>query len=284
MPDPTISQLIDRAAARLSWSPNPRLDAETLFLAVSGTNRAALLAKGDEAVAAETAGRFAAVLARRENHEPIQYILGVAAFWRDEFLVSPAVLIPRPDTETLIEAVAERLREHPSPTILDIGTGSGCIALSLLRELKVARAIAVDVSEASLSVAADNAKLLGLAGRIRFVRSRWFESVDSEEGFDAVVSNPPYVSPSDMDALPREVREFEPSLALFSEDADELSSYRSILHGASRRLTPHGLLAVEVGIGQADRVAALFEQAGLDGVQAVSDLAGIPRVVLGHGR
>jgi release factor glutamine methyltransferase len=253
-----------------------------LFRGVSGLDRAALLARGDEPVEPALASRFEAAVARRERHEPIQYILGKAAFWRDEFLVTPAVLIPRPDTEILVEAVAAGLRPVPAPALLDIGTGSGCIALSLLRELKDARAVAVDVSEDALDVARENARRLGLESRIGLRPSRWLEALAPEETFDAVVSNPPYVAQADAPNLAREVREHEPALALFADASDDLSSYRAILGKAGRHLEPGGLLALEVGAGQAERVARLVAEAGFRPIEVLSDLAGVPRVVLGR--
>lgn len=274
--------MIAAAARRLSRSPNPELDAELLFRGVSGLTRAGLLSQGDEPVSAEAASRFESAVARRERHEPIQYILGRAAFWRDEFVVSDAVLIPRPDTEVLVEAVAARLRDHPRPHILDLGTGSGCIALSLLRELPGARAVAIDVSERAIGVASQNAQHLGLDARIELRVSRWYDAIGATEAFDAIVSNPPYVARTDEAALPREVREFEPGLALFAEASDELSSYRAIMAGLQTHLRPSGLLALEVGLGQANRVADLLASTGLRSIETLNDLAEIPRVVLGR--
>ena len=277
-----IAELIEAAAKRLSPSPSRALDAEALFRGASGMSRAALLSQGDEPVYPDVLARFEAAIARRERHEPIQYILGRTAFWRDEFIVSEAVLIPRADTEVLVEAVAIRLRDLQAPLVLDLGTGSGCIALSLLRELRTARALAVDLSEGALGVAALNAERLGLDARLDLRLSRWFDAVRSTETFDAIVSNPPYVARADEAGLPREVREFEPALALFAEPSDDLSSYRAILAGLDPHLKRSGLLAVEVGVGQSDRVADLVKTGGLQSIEILNDLAGIPRVVLGR--
>ncbi len=293
----TAARLIVEAAARLGLVgqpgregtqqraptgplPNPRLDAELLFRGVTGWSRADLLARGDAPVADVTVAAFAAAVARRERHEPVQYILGKAAFWRDEFVVNPAVLIPRPDTEILVEAVASRLRDVEAPWLLDIGTGSGCIALSLLRELPRVRALAVDVSEAALEVARANAIALGLESRINFLLSRWLDAVPDDAVFDAIVSNPPYVAPAERSRLAPEVREFEPGLALFAEDADDLSSYRGIVAQIGGRLSSSGLLAFEVGLSQDGRVADLLRDTGFATVETVNDLAGISRVVL----
>jgi release factor glutamine methyltransferase len=279
---PTAARLISDAANRLASLPHPQLDAEMLFRGLSGLDRAALLAGGDQAVEPGMVDRFEAAVARRERHEPLQYILGSAPFWRDDFIVTPAVLIPRPDTEILVEAVAGRLRPVPAPALLDLGTGSGCIALSLLRELKEAHAVAVDVSEEALDVARRNAERLGLRSRIELRRSRWFDAVGAAEAFDAIVSNPPYVARADERELAREVRDHEPALALFADPSDALSSYRAILGGLDRHLGPSGLLAFEVGAGQSDRVARLLAEAGFTSVEILNDLARIPRVVLGR--
>jgi len=282
MPPPTAAHLIESATARLAGSPNPRLDAEMLFRGVSGMDRATVLTRGDEAVDGPLVAKFEVALARRLRGEPIQYILGRAAFWRDEFAVGPSVLIPRPDTEILVEAAAARLRDRDAPALLDIGTGSGCIALSLLRELPGSRAIAVDVSEAALEVARRNARDLGLDSRVEFRRSNWLDAVGPSETFDAIVSNPPYVSRDHESGLPGEVRDHEPALALFADRSDDLSSYRSILSGLGRRLRSSGILALEVGAGQAGRVAQLLKDSGLRSIEVLDDLAAIPRVVLGR--
>jgi release factor glutamine methyltransferase len=279
-----IARLIDAGAARLIRSANPGLDAETLFRGISGLSRASVLSRRDETVAPELAARYEAAIIRRERQEPIQYILGSAAFWRDEFLVNNSVLIPRPETEILVEAVATRLRGVRAPLVLEVGTGSGCIALSLLRELPEARVVAVDVSEPALAVARQNAERLGFASRTEFRTSHWLDAVGVTESFGAIVSNPPYVARADKAGLPPDVREFEPDLALFAEPADVLSSYRAILGGLDGRLKPAGLLAFEVGLGQAQRVADLMVKTGLAQLEILNDLASIPRVVLARRR
>ena len=276
----TAARLIADATARLGHLPNPSLDAELLLRGLTGLSRADLLARGNEPLSGGAIAAFRAAVARRERFEPVQYILGKAAFWRDEFIVNPAVLIPRSDTEILVEAVGARLREVEAPHLLDIGTGSGCIALSLLRELPRARALALDVSEAALEVARTNALALGLESRIDFLLSSWLDAVPDNAAFDAIVSNPPYVAPAEGSALSPEVSEFEPALALFAEDDDDLSSYRKIVGRLGGRLRPSGLVAFEVGLGQAGRVGDLLRDHGLTSVETVNDLPGVARVVL----
>lgn len=276
-----IAALIEAAAGRLAGLPHPVLDAELLLRGVSGLSREAILAGPDQVVAPDIAVAFERAVVRRQGHEPIQYILGRAAFWRDEFAVNDSVLIPRPDTETLIEAVAARLKQAASPRLLDLGTGSGCIALSLLRELPEARAVAVDISARAIEVASRNAASLGLSSRIDLRQSNWFEAISPAESFDAIVSNPPYVAREDERGLPREVRDYEPALALFADPNDDLSSYRAISVGITGRLQPSGLVALEVGLGQAERVAELLSRTGLRSIEILNDLARIGRVVVG---
>lgn len=282
----SIAQVIAAATSRLAAAglPDPEIDAEFLFRGVSGLNRAELLARGREPLDASVAERFEAALRRRETHEPLQYTLGVAAFWRDDFVVSPAVLIPRPETEILVEAAAARLRDLPAPRILDLGAGSGCLGLSLLRELPTARLVALDVSPEALGVARLNAERLRLAPRAQFRHSNWFSALAPGEAFDAIVSNPPYVARADEASLPRDVRDFEPALALFADEDDDISSYRRIVGGLAAHLAPDGLVGFEVGMGQADRVRGVMADSGLLALEILDDLAGIPRVVLGRPR
>jgi release factor glutamine methyltransferase len=280
----SIAQVIAAAASRLAAAglPDPEIDAEFLFRGLSGLNRAEVLARGRDTLDPRTAERYEVALRRRETHEPLQYILGIAAFWRDEFAVTPAVLIPRPETEVLVEAAAIRLRGVVAPRLLDIGAGSGCLGLSLLRELPDARLVALDLSPAALDVARRNAERLSLAPRAEFRLSNWFSALAAGETFDAVVSNPPYVARADEASLPRDVREFEPALALFADADDDISSYRRIVAGLRPHLVPGGLLGFEVGMGQADRVRAVMSDGGLAALEVLDDLAGIPRVLLGR--
>ena len=276
-----IASLTDEGAERLRALPNGRLDAELLFRSASGLTRAQILAHPQDVVTEDVAKAFRTSLERREKHEPVQYITGRAAFWRDEFKVTPAVLIPRPETEMLVELLSNGLRAVESPLVLDIGTGSGCIALSILRELPAARAVGIDISDAALAIAQENAGALGLNEPIAFVRSHWLDALGSQ-AFDAIVSNPPYVAKTDEASLPRDVREFEPHLALFADEDDDLSSYRAIVESIGERLKTGGLLAFEVGVGQAERVADLLTEGGYGSVAIRVDLQGIPRVVLGR--
>lgn len=281
-PSRSIEDLLRAGTAHLSEFEDAAFDAEFLLRGVSGLSRAEVLAHGDRPMPADVVTRFDDAIERRRRHEPMQYILGVASFWRDDFVVNPAVLIPRTETEILVEAVATRLRDHAAPTVLDLGTGSGCIVLSLLRELPRANAVAVDLSHEALAVASENAARLDLSNRIALKPSCWYSGLDSDQTFDAIVSNPPYVAVTDKKTLPRDVREYEPALALFADEDDDISSYRAIVHEMGNRLRSAGLLALEVGMGQSDRVADLLRAAGFVQVEALPDFASIQRVVLGR--
>lgn len=258
-----------------------RLDAEILLSHVIGCRRMALYGMGDKVPDGETLSRFQALVDRRASKEPVAYILGEQEFWSLSFKVTPATLIPRPDTETLVEAVLSAIADKPGLRLLDLGTGSGCILLSLLSELEGATGTGVDINAAAAAVALENAARLRLSSRAKFLTSNWFECIlKPDEGFDVIVSNPPYIPSADIAGLMPDVREFEPVGALDGGE-DGLGPYRLIAAKAPDFLAEGGLLAVEVGIRQADDVARLFEQTGLIDIAIRKDLAGIDRVVIG---
>jgi release factor glutamine methyltransferase len=221
-------------------------------------------------------------LARRLAGEPVQYITGRAAFRSLDLAVDRRVLVPRPETEWLVEAVLEYLvARAPSarpPRVLDLGTGSGCIALSIAHEYPRADVVATDASEDALQVARANAEALGL--RVTFLRGEWLEALATDERFDVIVANPPYISPREADALPRDVHDFEPHAALFAGD-DGLSDLREIVDQAPRHLRAGGLLALELDETRAAEVAAWFDGArDWRGAELRPDLAGRPRMLL----
>jgi release factor glutamine methyltransferase len=261
---------------------SPEWDAERLLRHVLGWDRASLVAEPARPVAEPDAERFRALLRRRAAREPLQYILGTQAFWKHDFLVTPAVLIPRPETEHLVETSLDLLRGLERPVVADVGTGSGCVALSIAAEREDAEVHATDVSEAALEVARENARRLGLERRVTFHLGHLLAPLSGREGHvQLVASNPPYVDPADRDGLAPEVRDHEPPGALFSP-GDPLLVYEALVHGSIAALRAGGWLAVELGRGQAPAVQALFRDAGLVDVQARPDLAGIPRVVAGR--
>lgn len=258
---------------------SPRREARLLLAHVLGLEASDLALEGERAVDDEAATAFRTALARRATHEPFAYITGRRAFWSFDLEVTPATLIPRPDTETLVET-ALKLAGHPAAPleILDLGTGSGAILIALLAELPNANGFGVDVSEPALAIARRNALRSGVAARARFARSSWWSHVSGK--FDLIVSNPPYIPSADIAGLDLDVRGYEPHLAL-DGGPDGLAAYRAIASVAASRLSPGGALIVEVGQGQAADVAALFQASGFAATEISSDLAGIPRVVAG---
>jgi release factor glutamine methyltransferase len=211
-------------------------------------------------------------LSAREARQPVAQITGRRLFWGQWFRVTRDTLDPRPETETLVAAALE----EPFLKMLDLGTGTGCILLSCLRGMPMARGLGVDISEAALEVAAGNSRDFGVQDRARFQRSDWFQEVSG--AFDLIVSNPPYIAASEMAALAPEVRDWEPHLAL-TPGGDGLDAYRMIARGAGARLMPGGRLMVEIGPTQGAAVAGLFAAAGLEQIRIRPDLDGRDRVV-----
>ncbi len=275
----TLRECFAQAAAQLSAGPHPeraRLDAETLLLHLIGKNKAWLMAHAEDDFAGCTAIRYSGMLERRRKGEPIQYITGETEFYGIPFRVTPDVLIPRPETEHLVERVIGLAAAYQYPRIIDIGTGSGAIPIALAHNLPQAQITATDISEGSLVVAEENAKRNRAA--IRFLRGDLLAPVAGEQ-FDLIVSNPPYVPEGDRNSLSVEVRDFEPALALFA-DEDGLSIYRRLIPQAFDALVSGGFIALEIGYGQRPNIQALFAKAGFTEVEFEPDLQGIPRVAL----
>jgi release factor glutamine methyltransferase len=218
---------------------------------------------------------FLAAIERRARGEPVSRILGRRAFWNHDFAVTPDVLDPRPDTETLVEIALER----PFTRVLDLGTGSGCILISLLAERPGSTGLGTDVSAAALEVARRNAEATGVADGALWRMADWWDGVEGR--FDLIVSNPPYIAEAEMDGLQREVRDWDPRGALTS-GGDGLCAYRAILAGLDRHLEPGGRLLLEVGAAQGAAVAAMAREAGLTRVAVHPDLNGRDRVVSGE--
>ncbi len=273
--------LVKDAAATLAAAgvPAPEWDAERLLRHVLGWDRAALVASPAAGVPAEAEARFRALVARRAARVPLQHLLGSQAFWKHEFQVTPDVLIPRPETELLVETSLELLRDIERPLIVDVGTGSGCIALSLAFERPDAEVHAIDISAPALAVAVENARRLGLESRVAFHHGDLLEPVAHLAGrIDLIVSNPPYVDPGGLESLAPEVRDHEPTVALFPP-GDPLSVYRRLASASASCLGPGGWLVVELGHGQAASVEALCRDDGLVPTGLCRDLAGIPRTL-----
>lgn len=270
---------LDRGEAQLGAGPHPdraRRDAETLLLHVLGKNRAWLLAHLDDQFAGCGAIGYAGMLDRRAKGEPIQYITGQAEFYGLPFHVTREVLIPRPETEHLIEKIIEFAPLFPRPRIADVGTGSGAIAIALAHEWSQAMITAIDISDPALQVAEQNAKRIGVVDRIRFLQGDLLAPV-SDERFELVVSNPPYVPDTDRALIAVEVREHEPPVALYGGE-DGLEIYRRLFPAAYGVLVPAGYIAVEIGFSQRADVESLLKHCGFQNVEFTHDLQGIPRV------
>ncbi len=259
-----------------------RLDAELLLAHVLRVRRLDLYLQFERPLEPAEVAAYREVVRRRGNREPLQYITGESAFRELTLAVDPRVLIPRPETEALVGAVARFVAgtgAAGASRALDIGTGSGAIILSLLAEGLVERGVATDVAEGALAVAAANAARVGVAPRVEFRRGPLWEPIGPGERFEVIVSNPPYVSEGERSSLMPEVREHEPAEALFAGD-DGLVVVRGIVAGAAGHLVSGGLLALELGLGQAARVAGWLREAGFPDPAIETDLTGRERFVL----
>ena len=280
----TIADALREAAAVLRDASlaEPRREAGTLLSYSLGRDQAFLVTHSDEALTAAQLADFRVWVERRAAGEPFQYIAGRQEFYGLEFEVSRDVLIPRPETELLVEEALELLKGSESPLLCDVGTGSGCIAVTLLHERRDARGLALDVSDAALAVAARNGARHGVAERLRLLVSDCFDALRSdkyqETRFDLIASNPPYVAESDLEGLQREVRDHEPRVAL-TPGGDGLSVIRRLVAESPRHLKPGGHLLMEIGFNQHEQVAALIDPAVWTLLDIHRDLQGIPRTV-----
>lgn len=265
--------------------PSAPLAAELLLMNVLQRDRTWLYAHPEFELSHEHAAAYARLIERRSEGVPTQYLTGRQEFWGLEFEVGPGVLIPRPETEHVIEVALERLgarRTQPS-RIADMGTGSGCIAIALARELPRAEIAASDISAAALDYAQRNAARHSVSDRIQFLNADLLELASeardrAESGFDLIVSNPPYVGRDDAGSLPREVREHEPAEALFGGD-DGLEIYPALIEQAARKLAPNGILVLEIGYNGAQHVGSLLSAPHWCDLRVTRDLAGIERVI-----
>jgi release factor glutamine methyltransferase len=269
-----------KAAARLGAAgvEEAQREAWLLLQAASGRSRAALIAHGEDRPDRAVLADFETMLARRLAREPIAYVLGEKEFWSLTFRVAPGVLIPRPDSETVVEAALDHLSDRQAPLrLLDLGTGTGCLLMALLSELPAARGIGVDRDALACAVAAGNARHLGLGDRALIVRGRWAEALRGP--FDLIVANPPYVRTKERNALPAEVREHEPEHALFA-GADGLDAYRELALQIVRLLGSGGLACLEHGHDQAPDVREIMAAPGMSVRYTRPDLAGHLRVTV----
>jgi release factor glutamine methyltransferase len=273
----TVSQALDKGARRLHAAgiAEAVLDAELLLRHVLGWDRAAVMSRGGEKLAPEDEARFSDLVGARADRRPLQHLTGTQAFWRHEFVVGPDVLIPRPETEVLVEVALSLIPAGPA-RVIDVGTGSGCIAVSLAVERPDASVVATDISPAALAIARVNAGRLG-AGRVHFARGDLLEPFRAP--FDLVAANPPYVPEEEWRGLALEVRDHDPRGSLVPPEGVE-ALYARLLAGAARVLRPGGAVVLEIGAGQAEAVLGLAKRAGFESPRAVPDLAGIPRVIV----
>jgi release factor glutamine methyltransferase len=273
-PEP-VAAVVKAAAARLQAAgcQTAKLDARLLVEAASGLSRADMIARPDTVLGPAQMERLEEMLARREAGEPVSRILGQREFYGRTFKVTPDVLDPRPDTETLVDAALAVLGKTARPRILDIGTGSGAIIVTLLAEVAYAAGVATDLSPAALAVAGHNATVNGVDGRLELVETVWARGVGGQ--FDLIVSNPPYIPQDSIAGLDREVREHDPHLAL-AGGADGFDAYRALLPEAASLLGPCGHIVLEFGAGQHEDVVRIARAHGLALVDGglVRDLAG----------
>lgn len=279
----TLAEAVAAAAARLAAAgvDDARRDARLLACRLLGAGPELLLARPERPLSAAEAARLDEWVARRAAREPVSRILGAREFWSLTFGLNAATLDPRPDSETLVAAVLEALPDRAAPlTLLDLGTGTGCLLLALLSELPRASGCGIDISAAAVAQAAANATRLGLAARAGFLRHSWEAGLDLPGGpWDVVVSNPPYIASGDIAGLAREVAGYDPPAAL-DGGPDGLAAYRALIPAAAGALRAGGLIALEIGLGQAASVEGLLAQAELRPQRRVCDLAGVDRCLI----
>lgn len=263
---------------------SPRLDAEVLLAFALDLDRVKLIVEANKPLSADELGRFRELVKRRRRHEPVAYLRGFREFYGRSFRVDARVLVPRPDTETLVQVALERTSRAPLATrALDLCTGSGCVAITVARERPTAKVVAADLSGDALAVARENALRLG-AYNVAFAEGDLYEALAALPAwlrrFDVITANPPYIPSGEMATLPPDVRDFEPKLAL-DGGGDGLDVARRVIDGAPAVLAPGGVLAVEIGAGEASATRALFEARGFADVQTERDCGRIERVVSG---
>ena len=280
--DVTVLEVIQRSTEFLQRHgvDSPRLQIELLLAHVLKLPRLQLYLNHDRALADAELAALRALVQRRAKHEPLQHLVGSTSFFGLEIAVSPAALVPRPETETLVELALTALAKStsPQPAILDFGTGTGCIAIALTAKVPTAFVHALDISDTALALARGNAERNALSGRIAFHLGDGFPALPPELRFDLIVSNPPYIPHTEIATLQPEVRDFDPRLAL-DGGADGLDFYRRLASEAPARLNASGGFFAEFGDGQEDSVQRIFTQAGWQRVVIHRDLSGRPRVI-----
>jgi len=277
----SIGEAVREGALKLGRAgiTEARFQSSSLVAHVLGRDRGFVITHADEHLEVAILKTFRELIERRAKHEPLQYLTGHQEFFKLDFEVTPDVLIPRPETELLVEASLELLKDSPAPVVADIGTGTGCIAVSLLHELPNAHAIATDASPGALGVARRNAERHGVADRLTLIESDCFSAAPRDRKFSLIVSNPPYVSEHEFETLQPEVRDYEPWAALVS-GPDGLSTIRRLLSEAHEFLRSDGYFVFEIGFGQSAAVTRLIDFEAWNCLAIRADLQGIPRAVL----
>ncbi len=283
-PDPwTVRRILDWTTAHLTkhGSDSPRLDTEVLLAYARKCERIRLYTNYEDIVTEEERTLMRELVQRRARSEPVAYLVGNREFFGLDFFVDHNVLVPRPDTETLVMELVDRAHKTSAPTILDLCTGSGCVAIAAASHCAQARFLATDISEEALKIAEKNAAVNGVTDKIQFLQSDCFDQISDDSLFDIIVSNPPYISDSEIELLEAEVRQHEPRLAL-AGGVDGLDFYRRIIQEAHQYLKAEGKLMLEFSPEQESSLKTLFEESGkFTGVKVKNDLAGRARVIIG---
>lgn len=277
----TVGAIWRGAARRLNQSPTPMLDARVLAAHCLFVDETGLVMIERDTFPPERQAAFDCVVERRAAGEPIARIIGAKEFYGRVFTVTPSTLVPRPETEMLVSAALSLVANDEAPLLADLGTGTGCIAVTLAAERADARVIAIDRSWGAIETAAANARRYEVAERVGFLVADWMQAL--APGFDAIVANPPYIGVGEADSLSRDVRDYDPTGALFA-GPDGLDAYRIIVPHAAQRLRGGGHLVVEIGAGQAMAVTTLLGEAGFTSIRVDQDLAGADRLVYGQWR
>lgn len=277
----TISETLNLAIQELRAAgvPNDLLDSQTLLAAALGKDRTYLIINFSEQLTSEALEKYQALINRRTTGEPLQYITGRQEFFGLEFMVTPDVLIPRPETELLVEEMLRLAQGINQPLIIDVGTGSGCIAISLARELEGAKVIAIDISVGALRVARSNAQKHELQNQVAFIEGDLFSGIEAGTKADLIVSNPPYIAAEELPGLQREVRDWEPKTAL-TDFGDGLEFYRRLLREAPAYLKPGGHFICEMGYRQSAKIQALVDRNIWTAPTILQDLQGIERIMV----
>ncbi len=278
---PTIAEILKQASLQLRQAevPNDLLDAQSLLAFAINQDRTYLIIHFNDQLSKSVMAEYQSLIARRATGEPLQYITGRQEFYGLEFEVTPAVLIPRPETELIVEETLRLAKNIAQPVIIDAGTGSGCIAITLAREIDDAKIIATDISADALEVANRNATKHGVQGQVKFINCDLLSGIPENTKADFILSNPPYIAPSEMATLQREVRDWEPHTAL-TDYADGLNFYHRLLVEAPDFLQPNRYLIFEMGYQQAEKIKALVNHESWVNLRTISDLQGIERVMI----